>query len=33
MTGGHRTCLIHHVNKGLRVIPKEATNRVTLIFT
>ena len=33
MTSGRRTCLIHHVDKGLRVIPKEATDRITLIPT
>ena len=27
------TYLIYHIDKGLRVVPKEATNRVAIIFT
>ena len=33
VTSGRRTCLIHHIDEGLRVVPKEATDRVTLILT
>ena len=33
MISGHRTCLINHINKGLHIVPKEATNCVTLILT
>jgi len=32
MTGGDKTCLIYHINKGLCVVPEEATDRVTLIL-
>jgi len=27
------TCLVHHINKGLSVIPKEAPDRITHILT
>jgi len=30
---GRRTYLIHHIDKGLHIFPKEATDRVTLILT
>jgi len=33
MMSGRRTCLIHHIDEGLHIIPKEATDRVTLILT
>ena len=29
----HRTCLVYRIDKGLRVVTKEATDRVTLIAT
>ena len=28
-----RTCLVYHVNEGLRVVPKEATDCITFILT
>jgi len=33
MPSGLRTCLIHHIDEGLRVVPKEATDCVTLVLT
>jgi len=30
---GCRTCLIHHIDKGLHIVPKKATDRVALILT
>ena len=33
VTSGRRTYLIYHVDKGLRVVSKEATDRFTLILT
>jgi len=33
MPSGLRTCLIHRIDEGLRVVPKEATDCVTLILT
>lgn len=30
---GYRTCLIYDIDKGLCVVHKEATDRVTVIFT
>jgi len=27
------TCLVYHVDKGLCVVPKEGTDRVTLVLT
>jgi len=32
MANGHGTRLIYHINEGLRVIPKEAMDRVTLVL-
>jgi len=33
VTSGYRTCLIHHVDKRLRIVSKETTDRVTFILT
>ena len=33
MKSGRRTRLIHHINEGLRVVPKEVTDSLILILT
>jgi len=33
MTSGNKPCLIQRIDKGLRVVPKEAADRITLILT
>ena len=33
MIRGYKTCLVHHISKGLCVVPKEAADRVSLILT
>ena len=30
---GRGTCLVHHINNGLRIVPQEAADRATLILT
>jgi len=33
IAGKCRTCLVYHINEGLRVISREATDIFTIIFT
>ena len=33
MTSKCGTCLVYHIDEGLRIVPREATDGITLIFT